>query len=459
MTRRVVIVGGGVTGLATAWRLHGTPGLELTVLEAAERLGGQVATVPFAGTRIDVGAEAFLARRPEAAQLARELGLGDELVSPATGQVYVWSRGRLRPLPEGTVLGAPTDLVAVARSGVLSPVGVLRAAVEPLLVRRHVAGDQSVADLLGRRFGREVVDTLVEPLVGGVYAGSADQLSVAAAAPMIASAAASHRSLLVGLMAMRARVGPNAGPVFLTVRGGLDQLVDRMAAPLADRVHRGVAATALEHDGTEFRVHTHHGVHAADDVVLAVPAAAAAQLVAPIAPSAARELIGVRTASVAVVALAYEQAAAAAVPAGSGFLVPRTERRLIKAATFVSQKWAHHAAHDRFLVRASVGRADDASGLDLDDDDLAVRVDAELRWATGITAPAVERRVVRWSQALPQHEVGHLARVDRLRAALESVPGLHIGGAALEGIGLASRAHDAERLAAAVGARSAVVAG
>jgi protoporphyrinogen/coproporphyrinogen III oxidase len=447
---RVVVVGGGLTGLATAWHLRDDA--DVLLLEASDRLGGEIHTAELAGAPLDVGADAFLARQPEAEALVRAVGFGDEdLVAPATSLVYVWVRGRLRPLPDGTVLGAPTDLRALIRSGVLGPAGVVRAALEPTLPRRHVAGDRSVADLVGERFGRDVLEVLVDPLLGGVYAGRTDRLSAQAAAPSIWAAAQQHRSLLVGLAAHRSRTASDDRPVFKTLRGGLGRLVTRLADDLGDRVRTGVAATGLTREGDDWHVATAAGPVAADHVVLTVPARAAATLLAGVAPASTQDLATMRSASVAVVGLAYDPADAADVPMGSGFLVPRSEGRLIKAVTWSSRKWPHHRDRGHFLLRASVGRIDDPAALELDDDTLADRVDAEVRWATGIRAPARERLVRRWVDALPQYDVGHLARVDRIRVGLEVAgPGLHIGGAALDGLGLASRARDARRLADAV---------
>lgn len=453
--RRVVIVGGGLTGLATAWHLRDD--VEVVLLEASDRLGGQVSTTTLAGVPLDVGADAFLARQPEGEALARAAGFGDDdLVTPATSQVYLWVRGRLRPFPTGTVMGVPTDLRAVRRSGVISPGGVARAGLEPALPRRTVPGDRSVSDLVGERFGREVVDVLVEPLLGGVYAGSADRLSALASIPAVWHAARQHRSLTAGLLAHRRRTAADDRPVFLTVRGGLGRLVDRLAADLRGSIRTGVAVTGLApllDDPTDaaWRV-TGDGLdEVADAVVLCVPATAAARLLVRSLPEVARELSGIRTASVAVIAFGYDPADVRAVPAGSGFLVPRTEGRLVKAATWTSRKWPHQAGHDRFLLRASVGRVDDRRALELDDDELAERADAEVRWATGIRAPAREREVVRWSDALPQYDVGHQARVDRIRVGVaEASRGLHLGGASFDGVGIAARAREAVRLADAV---------
>jgi protoporphyrinogen/coproporphyrinogen III oxidase len=492
---RVVVVGAGLTGLATAWHLRADA--EVTVLEAGGRLGGQIRTVAFDDTRLDVGADAFLARQPEAERLVRALGLGDELVAPSTGRVHLWRAGRLRPLPAATVLGAPTDLRALARARVLSPAGLARAALEPVWPRRFVPGDRSVADLVGERFGREVVDQLVEPLLAGVYAGQVDRLSAEATVAPLWAAARGGRSLRSGLRAHRDRAASDQRPVFLTVRGGLGRVVDALAADLdvvsgavvtgvtpipagtaavgVDERDAGTAGTAAVRPGegaaadaeTEaaaatsptprWRVTTADGrTIDAHHVVVAVPATAAAEVLAEASPAVARELIAIRTASVAVIALAYDRGDTREVPAGSGILVPRAEGRLIKAVTFASQKWPHHAEHPRFLLRASVGRIDDQRGLDLGDDDLAERVDAEVRWATGIRAPAVARSVMRWDEALPQYDVGHVRRVDRIRMALDGLaPGLHVGGASLDGVGLSARARDGQRLAAAVRAPAA----
>ncbi|MFA9429446.1 protoporphyrinogen oxidase [Egicoccus sp. AB-alg2] len=444
---RVAVVGGGITGLATAWHLRDE--MDVTVFEADGRLGGEVHTIHLGDAPLDVGADAFLARHPEGERLVRALGFGDDdLVAPASGQVHVWARGRLRPLPAGTVFGVPTDLRALARSGVLSPAALARAAMEPLLPRRRVVGDRSVADLVGERFGPAVVDALVEPLLGGVYAGRADRLSTQATVPPVWAAAREHRSLQRGLHEHRVKAAADARPVFLTVRGGMSRVIGRLRDDLADRVHVDRPVQALQRAEDVWHLDVAGREVTFDRVVLAVPPAVAARLLVGVCDDAARELAGIPSASVGVVALAYDHADAADVPGGSGLLVPRSEGRLIKAATWTSRKWPHHADRERFLLRASVGRVDDASGLDLADDELAARVDAEVREAAGIRGRARAWHVQRWRDALPQYDIGHRARVERIRHALEAVPGLHVGGAGLDGLGIAARAKDAERLAA-----------
>ncbi len=443
---RVVVVGAGLTGLATAWRLRDD--VDVTVLEASDRVGGEILTVPFAGARFDVGADAFLARQPEAERLARDAGFtDDDLVAPAISSVSLWIRGRLRPLPDGTVLGAPTDPRAVLRSRVLGPLALARAAMEPLLPRRRSVGDLSVAELIGSRFGRDVVDRLVEPLLGGVYAGRSDRLSAQAAAAPVWKVAQEHRSLVRGLAAHRAASSEDTRPVFLTLRDGLGRLVERLVDDLGDRVRTEQRVTGLERRGeVGWQVSTADGqVVAADSVVLAVPAAVAAELLGGVSPEAAREFAGIPSASVGVIALAYPWDGA---PAGSGVLVPPSEERTVKAITLASNKWPHHAGHDRFLLRASVGRIDDDRALAWDEQVLLERVDREVREMTGLTGAPVDHHVQRWRAALPQYEVGHRARIDRINHALrEDAPSVFAGGAALDGLGLAARARDAERLA------------
>ena len=444
--QRVAVIGGGLTGLATAWRLSDTA--DVVLYEAADRLGGQIRTIDLAGRPLDVGADALLARQPEGERLARELGFADaDLVSPATSRVLLWIDRRLRPLPQHTVLGVPTDLRDLARSGVLTPGQLARAAVEPLLPRRSVAGDRSVGDLLGERFGSAVVERLVEPLLGGVYAGDPARLSAEATTGAVWSVAQQHRSLTLGLRRHRAQAAADDRPVFVTIRGGLGRLVDRLAGELGDRVHLRTPVHAVTSSADRWQVQLDGRAEPADAVVVATPAPAAARLLAGAVPEAARELAGIPVASVAVVALAYEAADAVDAPEGSGVLVPRGEGRLVKAITLTSRKWPHHAG-DSFVVRASVGRVDDPGALELDDATLATRVDAEVRWALRLRRPARDRRVVRWDGALSQYDVGHRARVDRIRFALEAAGarGLHIGGAALDGLGLSARARDAERL-------------
>ncbi len=423
----VAVVGGGITGLATAWFLRDRAAV--TVYEASGRVGGKIETTSLLGVPVEAGPDTFLARVPWAVDLCKALGLGDELVAPATGKAYVWTRGRLRPLPEGTVLGVPRRLGPLARAGIVSPWGLARAGLDLVLPRPPAGGadDRSVREVIGKRFGPEVVNRLVEPLLGGIHAGRADRLSLAAVAPQVAEAAGRSRSLLLGL-----RSGPAAGngPVFLGLRGGLQTLVDRLAKEVDVRLNTPVEPLADL---------------GADAVVLAVPAYAAARLVPA---EAARELEAIEYASVVTVTLAYAPDALPGPLDGSGFLVPRVDGRLITACTWTSSKWPQPGADGVVLLRASAGRIGDDRALRLDDEALVGRIHGELAEAMGLRAPPTGSLVSRWLRSFPQYDIGHVARVARIEALLP--PNVAVAGAAYRGVGIAACIHDAERAASAV---------
>lgn len=417
----VTVVGGGITGLAAAWELV-QRGASVTLLEGGPRLGGKIETIDVDGVAVEAGADAFLARVPWATDLCRELGLEEELVSPAVSRALVWSRGRLRPLPEQMLLGVPTDVLGVARSGLLSPLGLGRAACDLVLPRSTIADDVSVASLVGRRLGRQVVERLVDPLVGGINAGRTEDLSAAAVAPQVLAAARSHRSIVLG--ARRQRVGAN-GPVFLTVRAGLGRLVERLAASLRANgaaIHTDAPVASLDELGPR--------------VVLAVPAAAAASLVRPRSPRAADELDAIEYASVTLVTFAYEDEAVPALDA-SGFLVPRREGRLMTACSFGTSKWPQWAPPGQAVLRVSAGRAGDDRVMHMGAQEVVERLHDELVAAVGISAVPTSARVHRWESAFPQYRVGHLDRVGRIERALaEDAPTVVVAGAAYRGLGI-----------------------
>jgi len=441
-----VVVGAGIAGLAAALgvRRGSPPGTRITVLEAAEVPGGKLRTSAVGGVDVDEGADSFLARVPEAVDLAAEAGLGDELVPPAAQAASLWSRGRLRPLPTGTVLGVPSDLSALARCGLLSLAGLARVPLDLMLPGAALTDDVAVGAYVGRRLGREVVERLVDPLLGGVYAGRADDLSLAATVPQLAAAAGRHRSLLRAARSVRP-VAASAAPVFASLPGGLGRLVARLVDVLTaagTTLRTGAAVRRLARDDAGWRLmigsaRDQETLHA-DAVVLAVPAVPAARLLSAVAATAGSELAGIDYASVAIVTLAYPSAAVRRPLHGSGFLVPAVDGRLIKAATYSSQKWASIAAADPGLVllRCSVGRFGDAADLQRDDDDLVTTIGSELSAATGLSGRPVDARVTRWGGALPQYAVGHLDRVRRIRAGLVGLPSLALAGAAYDGVGI-----------------------
>lgn len=439
----MVIVGGGIAGLAAALYLNrGDARLKITILEGAQRIGGKLHASEVAGVEVDEGAEAMLARRPEGGELARLAGLGDALVHPGTTRAAVLSRGSLHALPTGHVMGVPSDLGALARSGILSPGGLARVSLDLLLPPTRVSTDVSVAAYIRARMGREVVDRLIEPLLGGVYAGRADMLSLDATMPRVAAVARTERSLLRAASAIAAGAPRDAGPVFATLKHGMGSLPQAVAKASGADVRTGAVVRKLVRTEAGWRLiigpAPEEEAVDADAVILAVPARPASRLLEREAPAAAAELARIEYSSMAVVTLAYPRTAFPRVPHGSGYLVPAVERRPVKAATFATTKWPHlaEAGRDLVIVRCSIGRLGEEKILQRDDAELAGLATREMTEITGVRGLPVDSRVTRWGGALPQYDVGHLDRVARVRAAVADQPGLAVCGAAYDGVGI-----------------------
>ncbi|MFJ6900490.1 protoporphyrinogen oxidase [Streptomyces hokutonensis] len=439
-TGHVVVIGAGIGGLAAAHRLLDR-GVRVTVVEASDRVGGKLLPGEIAGARVDLGAESMLARRPEAVALAREAGLTDRLQSPATATASLWTRGALRPMPKGHVMGVPGT--ASALSGVLSDEGLHRIERDADLPRTEVGEDVAVGEYVAARLGREVVDRLVEPLLGGVYAGDAYRISMRSAVPQLFQAAKTHDSLTEAVRGIqeRAVAAQQTGPVFMGIEGGVGQLPLAVAESVRARgaeILTGTPVTELRRSGAAgWRVVAGDRVLDVDGVIVAVPAPVAAALLRAEVPGAAAELAAVEYASMALVTLAYRRADVE-LPEGSGFLVPPVDGRTIKASTFASQKWGWIADEnpDVLVLRTSVGRYGETAILDREDAGLVDVSRHDLREATGLDATPLETRVTRWTDGLPQYPVGHHARVARVREHVAKLPGLAVCGAAYDGVGI-----------------------
>jgi protoporphyrinogen/coproporphyrinogen III oxidase len=475
-----------VSGLAAAHRLRTLlgPDAGIVVVEAARSLGGKIAAIELGGRRVDTGAEAFLARRPEAAARIAELGLGDQLVHPGPAASALRVGGRTVPLPPRTVMGVPGDPDVAA--GALSPAG-LAALREDRPGPWEPGGDVAVGALVRARLGDEVADRLVDPLLGGVYAGRADALGLRATVPALAAALdADPRSLLAAaracLPAPPAEAAPPV-PVFGTLRGGLADLPSTLALAARAELRLGRTVTALTRTATGWRAEVADagsdvaGQIEADAVVLAVPPPAVRRLLAGHAPAAASAAGEIELASSALVLLALPAEAAAPLRGRSGVLVGAGERRpdglpwTIKAATFSSEKWPHLAVsdparpndpEDTAVLRLSVGRHGDPASLAAlrrDDDDLVSAARDDLAALTGIDAVPAETAVVRWPGGLPQYGVGHVERVAAIEDGVAALPGLAVAGAALHGVGvpacLATADDAARRIAAHLAASTA----
>lgn len=454
---RVAIIGGGITGLAAAVRLRdrAPAGTEITVYEQSGQLGGKLRTGELAGGPVEFGAESFLLRDPAGAEsgavaLVRRLGLAERIVHPTVGQAALVIDGGLRPVPGGTLVGVPGDLAKVA--AVARPAADAdRDEGRPLLAPD---GDVAVGALVRARLGDQVVDRLVDPMLGGVYAGRADDLSLATTMPALARAARTEHTLVGAVRAAQAAAPRLPGaPVFGTLAGGLSGLVEAAATQSGATIRRNSAVRELRRTPTGWRLTVGPtrlpgggsgpaptgpapSTVEVDAVLLAVPARPAARLLAGAVPAAAAAVGGLDYASVALVTMALPEPE---LPVLSGFLVPATEGLLIKAATFFTTKWGHLRRPDGLaLVRASVGRYGDETALQLTDDDLVAAVHRELSKALGNPLPApVDRHVQRWGGALPQYPPGHLGRVATARAELRAAhPTLALAGAGYDGVGI-----------------------
>ncbi len=432
--RRVAVVGGGIAGLAAAHSLvsAGEPARrpEVVVFERDDRLGGKLYTTPFAGhPGIDEGADAFLARIPWATQLAHSVGLGDQLVAPAARSAAVWWDA-LHTIPEGLLLGMPTEILALARSGLLSWPGKLRAATEPFRRRTSLEPD-SLGLFVRARFGKEVHFRLVDPLVGSIYAADTDHFSLAAV-PQIADIAARGRSVLI-TGRRTPKPPPTSDPVFQTPTAGMGALAAATAAAVAasgGELRIGTPVDRLARDGSGWRVDDEYF----DGVILAAPALAASRLLADHSADAAAVLATIPTADVALVTIAVAAADWPERLAGmSGYLVPKPMQRLVTAASFGSQKWAHWATPGTALLRISLGR-DGLAALHLSDEQLLRAAVDEVGQHLGFALQPLAHRISRWPGAFPQYRPHHSLHIAAAQRALPS--GIALAGASYHGIGV-----------------------
>jgi len=422
---RVVIVGGGIAGLTVAYRLRGRA--HVTLLEERDRLGGVIRTEHDGGFLIEGGPDSFLTTKPWAAELARELGLGDRIITPQAREVYVVSRGKLERLPDGVFLTVPTRMGPWMKTKLLSTWGKLRAGMDLVLPRGAEADDESIGSFVRRRLGREVAEKLADPIMAGIYMADADRISLRATFPRFADLERDHRSLIRGLR--RQKTSGSLSP-FASLRGGIGELADALIAALEATVRTRTSVSRVEPG----RVVTGDGPIEADAVVLAVPPAAASAM---LAPSALADAIArIRSVGSVTVSLGYR---GVALPPGTGFVIPRAERRSIIACTWSSQKFAGRAPEGHVLVRCFLGEESADPVAEARDD---------LQRLLGIAAEPAVSRVFRWPGANPVYEVGHLARVREIESL--TPPGLFLTGSGFRGIGLPDGIRDATEIASRV---------
>jgi len=451
--KRIAIIGGGISGLSAAFVLQqqksrGAP-LEYVLFESSPRFGGVIHTEQVDGCVVEAGPDSFLTEKPWAADLCRELGLADQLIGSrdAERRTYILLKGNLVPLPDGLMFMVPTKLLPVFTSPLFSWRTKLRTVREWFYRPGRSRCDSTVAEFVERHYGREMVDRVAHPLLAGVYGGSADELSVKSVMPRFLEMEARYGSLGRGMVASRRKLtelrsagqpGAAVPTLFTSVKNGMQQMVDALLARIprtAQRLNARIEAVTPE-SGKWLVVGAGRRTEEFDAVVMATPAYVAAELISSANEELQDELNAIRYSSSVTVILGYDQKTRVALPSGFGFLVPRSENRRILAATFVHNKFSHRAPEDRSLVRCFLGGTRDEGILQNSEDEVQVIVRRELEQILGIRAEPLFVRIYKWKKAMAQYDVGHGARVKRIRELLGGMQGLALAGNAYGGIGV-----------------------
>jgi protoporphyrinogen/coproporphyrinogen III oxidase len=435
--RPVVVIGGGIGGLATAYELH-RQHVPFVLLESGSRLGGVILSEQIDEYTVDGGPDALLIQKPEGIKLCEELGLGSLLVPTKLPRLaFIQRDGRLHPLPAGSVLGIPTAWGPFIKTHLFSWPGKVRMAAEIVVPRRRDTSDESIGSFMTRRFGAEATTYLAEPLLAGIHAGDVDRLSVRALFPRFVEDEAKYGSLLRAFRHQSTR-RPSPDGAFKSLPGGLSDLVRALIATLPGAsIRLRTEVSGILKDGETFRVETAAGDRVdARAVVVATPAFAAATILRVLSPELARLCSAIPYASAATVAVAFRRDAVSHPLNGSGFVVPKVENTGIMAASWLSSKWPNRAPEGRVLMRAFVGGARDPRALEKSDAELVSTAMTALRPLLGIVGEPLLRRVYRWDRANAQHEVGHLDRLARIETALATIPGLHLTGSGYRGVGI-----------------------
>jgi oxygen-dependent protoporphyrinogen oxidase len=443
--KRIAIVGGGISGLAAAFALEerrrAGEALKFAVYESSPRFGGVLFTEQVEGCLIEAGPDSFLTEKPWAADLCRRLGIEDQLIgsNDADRKTYILVKGKLVPMPDGLMFMVPTQLSPAILSSLFSPATKLRVAREWWYPARVSNGDESVAALVERHYGAEMVDRLADPLLAGVYGGEAAQLSVRAVLPRIVEMESKYGSLGRGMLAARKNVKRSlpAPSIFSSLKGGMQQLGEALVAKLpAEALRANSPVQAVQRQDRGWVVSAGYASDQFDAVIVATPASAAAVLLEIASAELASELRAISYSSSVTVALGFDQNVRVALPPGFGFLVPRREGKRLLAATFVHNKFPHRAPKDRALLRCFLGGSRDEQVLQLTDENILSIVRDELRQILGVKSDPLFTRLYRWRGAMAQYTVGHLERLDRIEGLVKPLPGLALAGNAYRGIGV-----------------------
>ncbi len=476
--RRIAVIGGGIAGLVAANRIRELePSCEVTLFEASDRLGGSMWTEHRDGFIVEQGADSFITNVPWGIDLCRRLGIADELVGTSEHgrQAFVVRRGRLRPIPDGFMLMAPSKLWPIVKTPILSPLGKLRLAWEYFVPQRRdeSGSDESLANFVRRRLGREAFDRLVQPLVAGIYTADPEKLSLVATLPRFQDMEREHGSLIRATLHKRSAKpvgessnGPSSGArygLFVTPRGGLSTITNAIAARLPPGSMRlNAQITNVERSDGRWSLHASlplppgegrgegKNLRSYDALILATPAPATAKLLARIDPALSADLASIEYAGAIVVSMALDRQQIRHPLDGFGFVVPAIERRRILSASFSSVKFPGRAPADKVLIRTFVGGACQRELCDLDDGELERLVTEELAELIGLAGRPLWTMIARWSNSMPQYHVGHLDRVARIEARLRCIPGLALAGSAYRGVGIPHAIHSGEEAAETV---------
>ncbi len=454
MTKHIIVIGGGISGLAAAHRLtelsragHGE--LRVTLLEASDRLGGVIATEHAGNLLLELGPDSYITDKPAALRLCERLGLADRLIAPqhAGLKLYTVHRGALAPLPEGFLLMAPTRVGSLLRSPLFSWGGKVRMGLEPFMPRRSDDGDESLASFVRRRLGREVLERVAQPLIGGIYASDPENLSLAATMPRFPEMERTHGSVILGsrqAQKHRAQSTSETGArwsLFVSIDGGMEVLVRRIEEALEPgtvRLGESVRSLSWNPDTRRWRVETHGARLEADAVICTLPAFATGDALTTLDPELARELKAISFSSTATVNIAYRRGDIAHPLDGYGFVVPHVEGRKIMACTFSSVKYKGRAPEDIALLRCFAGGALQPGLLEQPDEALEAQVREDLEALLGISGPPILCRTTRYTDGMPQYNVGHLDRVERIETRLQRFSTLALAGKSYRGVGISN---------------------
>lgn len=439
MSQTFAVIGGGITGLVTALRLQ-QAGHEVTVFESSPHPGGKIRSSSVGGIEVAEGPDAFLPRDDGPLELLAELGL-DDTREPAVFGAYIWHRGELRKLPEGSPYGIPRSPAAAREVGLLGPLGAFRAGLETLNRSPLSGPDLSIGQFVRTRFGNEVVAHMVDPLLAGVRGGIADDISLAAGAKEIDALARQNRSLLIALRAQDA-----TSSRFITPRGGIQRMVEELVARLDD-VRTNTEVVEVRPEGPRVTVESPGATDDFDGAVLTTPPYVAAKLIGSVSADAAEAMASITYASIAVIALVYPPGTFDAPADGSGFLVPTDAGLTISACTWYSKKWPYVNSDGRQVIRCVIGRAGDDPAIDVADEEMVAAVHRDLQTTLGVSVPVLSQRITRWHRAIPQYSVGHLDLVDSIEVALAEAGPMVAAGAGYRGSGIPDCIAQAQRAA------------